>query len=229
MSDKKYTMTAQAIVGIIVLLLGIILTLGNFDIIDSNAVLRFWPLLLVIFGAMKALQPGRGNGRLFGTIIATIGVFMLLDRLNLVYLEFHNLWPLLLIIIGGFLMLKAGRRSGSGGDETSSDHITGLAILGGIEQRNSSLNFKGGSVSAVFGAYEIDLRQADIPAHSEAVLEVFALFGGVELKVPDDWTVLLDGSAFLGGFESKTRGDSLAKKKLIVRGQAIFGGVEVRN
>jgi predicted membrane protein len=229
MSEKNYSMTSQAIVGVIVLLLGVILTLGNFDIINSASVLRYWPVLLIIFGAVKALQPGRSGGRLFGIIVGAIGIFMMLDRLDIVWFEFWDLWPLLLILIGGSLMLKASGRQILQKGDTSSDQINGFAIFGGIEQRISSANFKGGSVSAVFGAHEIDLRQADMPAHSEAVLEVFAVFGGIELKVPDDWTVVLEGSAFLGGFESKARGDSLAKKKLIVRGQAIFGGVEVRN
>lgn len=229
MSEKTCSMTSQAIIGVIVLLLGVILTLGNFDIIDSASVLRFWPVLLIIFGAIRALQPGRSDRRFSGIIIAAIGLLMLLHRLDIVWFEFWDLWPLLLILIGGSLMLKASGRQILRKGDTSSDQINGSAIFGGIEQRISSPNFKGGSVSAVFGAYEIDLRQADMPAHSEAVLEVFAVFGGVELKVPDDWSVVLEGSAFLGGFESKARGDSLAKKKLIVRGQAIFGGVEVRN
>ncbi|MBE0643889.1 MAG: hypothetical protein IH600_07395 [Bacteroidetes bacterium] len=228
MNDKNYSMTSQSIVGIVVLLLGVVLTLGNFDIINSSSVLRFWPVLLVVFGAIKAMQPGRSGGRLFGIIVAGIGILMLLDRMDIIWFEFWDLWPLILILVGGSLMLKSGRRHKVEKGESSSEYVSGMAILGGIEQRNSSLYFKGGSVSAIMGGHEIDLRNADIPENGEAVLEVFALMGGIELKVPEDWLVVLEGSAFLGGFESKARGGN-GRKKFIIRGQAVLGGVEVRN
>ncbi|MFZ1728716.1 MAG: DUF5668 domain-containing protein [Bacteroidota bacterium] len=229
MNEKNYSMTSQAVVGIIVLLLGVILTLGNFDIIDSSSVLRFWPVLLVIFGAIKALQPGRSRGRMFGIIISAIGLFMLLDRLDIIWFEFWDLWPLVLILIGGSLVLKTGKRPTSPGAETSTEYISGLAILGSIEQRNSSLNFKGGSASAILGSHEIDLRQASIPAHGEAVLEVDAYLGSVELKIPQNWTVVVDGSAVLGSFENKTGGGMTGNMKLILKGHAILGSVEIRN
>lgn len=229
MNEKRYSMTSQAVVGIIVLLLGVILTLGNFEIIEASSVLRFWPALLVIFGAVKAVQPGPGSGRLFGTVVAAVGVIMLLGRLDIIWIEFWDLWPLLLIVIGASLVLKTGKRPAAQRGETSSEYIRGTAVLGGIEQRNSSLDFRGGSVSAILGGHEIDLRHADIVEGGEAVLEIFAFMGGVELKIPDDWTVVLEGSAFLGGFENKARGSDFSRKKLIVRGQAVMGGVEIRN
>jgi predicted membrane protein len=227
MNEKKYSMTPQAIIGIIVLLLGLILTLGNFDVIEASSVLRYWPVLLVVFGAVKAFQPGRGGGRIFGAAVALIGLVMLFNRAGIVWFSLGDLWPLLLILLGASLMLKSTGRNNKA--ESTSEYVNGTAILGGIEQRNSSLYFKGGSVSGILGGHDIDLRQADIPDGEEAVLEVFAFMGGVEVKVPDDWTVVLDGSAFLGGFESKAMGDGSGRKKLTIRGQAILGGVEVRN
>ncbi len=228
MSEKSYSMTSQAVVGSIIVLLGVILTLGNFDFIDSSAVLRYWPALLIIFGAIKALQPGRSSGRMFGVLVGAVGIFMLLDRLDIIWFEFWDLWPLLLIAVGGSLMLKAGKRGESKGGETSTQQINGMAILGSIEQRNSSLDFKGGNVSAVLGSHEIDLLQADIPDHGEAIMEVAAYLGSVELRIPREWTVIVDGTALLGSFENKT-GSMEGNKKLIIRGQAILGSVEIRN
>ncbi len=229
MNEKKYSMNSQSIVGIVVLLLGVVLTLGNFDLVNSSSILRYWPALLVVFGAIKASQPGRGGGRIFGIVIAGVGALMLLDRLDVIWFEFWDLWPLILVLVGASLMLKSGSRQKMRTGETSSEYISGTAILSGIEQRNSSLYFKGGSVSAILGGHQIDLRNADIPENGEAVLEVFAFMGGIELKVPEDWLVVLEGSAVLGGFENKARGAGGGRKKFIIRGQAIMGGVEVRS
>ena len=82
---------------------------------------------------------------------------------------------------------------------------------------------------AVIGGCEIDLRHASIAEGREAVIDAFALWGGIEIKVPEDWEVVNRGSAFLGGFENKTRPLPGAAKRLVVTGTAIMGGVEVKN
>lgn len=229
MNEKKYSMHSQSIVGIVILLLGVILTLGNFDIIEASSVLRYWPVLLIIFGGVRAVQPGASSGRIFGGVLAVIGVFLLLGKLDIIWFEFWDLWPLLLIAVGASLVLRTSRRSADRKGETTDSVISGAAVLSGIEQRNSSLDFRGGSVSAILGGHVIDLRNADMPEGGEAELEVFAFMGGIELRVPNDWSVVLNGSAFMGGFESRAEGSPYGKKKLVIRGQAILGGVEVKN
>jgi hypothetical protein len=78
------------------------------------------------------------------------------------------------------------------------------------------------------GGCEMDLRHAKI--HGEAVIDVFAMWGGIEIRVPDDWTVVSRVTPMLGGFEDKTRPTPDASThRLIVRGMVIMGGVEVKN
>jgi hypothetical protein len=55
------------------------------------------------------------------------------------------------------------------------------------------------------------------------------MWGGIEIKVPDEWEVVNRGNAFLGGFEDKTRPLPGANRRLVVTGTAIMGGVEVKN
>jgi predicted membrane protein len=72
----------------------------------------------------------------------------------------------------------------------------------------------------------LDLRGAAI--QGEAVLNVFAAFGGITIRCPPDWTVILQGTALLGGFDHKTMAPADSAKRLIVTGYAIMGGVDVR-
>jgi hypothetical protein len=66
-------------------------------------------------------------------------------------------------------------------------------------------------------------------AGDEAVLDVFVFWGGIEVKVPEDWEVVSRGLAILAGFVDNTRHPPSAQKRLVVTGMAIMGGVEVKN
>ncbi|PLX24073.1 MAG: hypothetical protein C0600_13760 [Ignavibacteria bacterium] len=229
MNQKSFSLTSRSVLGVLILLLGIVLTLGNFDIIDAPEVIRFWPVLLVLFGLLKALQPGGTGGRVFGGAIAFIGAMMILNRLDMFNFDFWDFWPLLLVAIGASLVFRTRSRPDFEKEDSANDFVRGTAILGGIEQKNSSQQFRGGEISAVLGGHTLDLRDAEILEHDTATLDLFTFMGGVELRVPQNWTIIVEGSAFMGGFENKTRGAGDAKQKLIIKGQAIMGGVEITN
>ncbi len=56
------------------------------------------------------------------------------------------------------------------------------------------------------------------------------MWGGIELRVPEDWTVELRGTPLLAGFVDKTRQPSVpTEKRLVIRGVALMGGVEIKN
>jgi predicted membrane protein len=93
---------------------------------------------------------------------------------------------------------------------------------------NSSDDFKGGQAMAVMGGCEIDLRRATI-AQDEAVLDILAFWGGVGVRVPEEWQVVNRVNAFLGGIENKTQPIRGAKQRLVLTGTVIMGGAEVKN
>jgi hypothetical protein len=79
------------------------------------------------------------------------------------------------------------------------------------------------------GGCEIDLRHASMPEGRAVVLDTFAFWGGIEIKVPEDWEVISQGNAVLGGFVNNARSRPGAQRRLVVTGLAIMGGVEVKN
>jgi hypothetical protein len=192
----------------------------------------------------KLLDTSTPNGYLVGLAGIGVGVMMILHRLGIVYFSWRAAWPLILIGVGLVVVYRAltGKRAlpASGGGAVNLDKdapqaavdsslqmVDVTAVLGGFERRVSSQDFRGGEVTAVMGGCDLDLRGASIAG--EAVLHVFAFWGGVTLKVPPDWTVILEGTPILGGFEEKTIAPPDSRKRLVVRGYAIMGGVEVRN
>ena len=107
--------------------------------------------------------------------------------------------------------------------------ISGTAVLSGIRRTSSSQDFRGGELTAIMGGCEIDLRQASIK-EGDAVIDVFAFWGGIDLKVPLDWSVVVQGTPLLGGFDDKTRPpQGGSSKRLVIKGYAIMGGVEISN
>jgi len=63
----------------------------------------------------------------------------------------------------------------------------------------------------------------------DAVFDIFVMWGGAEIKVPEDWEVVTRGVPVLGGFVDNTRHIAGAQKRLVITGMAIMGGVEVKN
>ncbi|HVR28755.1 MAG TPA: DUF5668 domain-containing protein [Thermoanaerobaculia bacterium] len=220
-------LTPRLVLGVAVLLAGVVFTLDNLDVLEAGEALQYWPLLLVAVGIAKLVDAGRTGAWVTAGIWILLGAWWTLYHVALV--DFHpvDFWPVFLIVAGLFLVQRAMRPSRRG--EPSADRLTGFAVLGGTSRRSSSPDFQGGDFTAVMGGCEVDLREARI-ANPPAVLDVFAFWGGVEIRVPEDWVVDSQVTAILGGVEDCTgRGPVDQSQRLIVRGLAMMGGVEMRN
>jgi len=117
------------------------------------------------------------------------------------------------------------------GEESTDPEFDYMAIFGGIKQRVTVKNFRGGRLTAVFGGFEVDLTRADIEGQT-AVIDASALFGGGEIRVPPTWIIEIRGMALLGGYTDETHqeiSDSATAKRLIVKGIAALGGVVIKN
>lgn len=103
-----------------------------------------------------------------------------------------------------------------------------MAIMGGVTRGNNSRAFRGADVLAFMGGCELDLRKAAI--NGEAVIDVFAMWGGIEIRVPEDWTVVSHIVPLMAGVDDKTRPPQTATAhRLTLRGFILMAGVEVKN
>jgi predicted membrane protein len=223
-------LSARLILGVTVLALGLLFTLDRLGVADVGRYARFWPLALVAIGALKLLAPGSGAVRLFGAALVLFGGGLLLNNLHLLYFDAGVIFPLFLLFLGGAIVYQAmGRRGRPAAGDEAAGTVSGFAVLGSVKRRSTSSAFRGGDVSAVLGGCEIDLRQAAL-APEGAEIDALAFWGGVEIRVPSDWQVEVRGTPVLGGFEDVTRSEATpGDRRLVVKGLAIMGGVEVRN
>jgi hypothetical protein len=112
----------------------------------------------------------------------------------------------------------------------SPNHLNEWVIFSGSRRRIDSQDFQGGEAFAMFGGIELDMRKA-ASTLQEIVIEVNAVFGGIEVRVPENWNVTVRGAGIFGGYEDKTFRAALDPKQphLIVNGFAVFGGVTIQN
>jgi hypothetical protein len=79
------------------------------------------------------------------------------------------------------------------------------------------------------GACELDLRHAEMEG-GEAHISAFALWGGIEVRVPDHWVVVNRSMALMGGVEDTTRHvDAPNRPRLFIHGFALMAGIEIKN
>lgn len=229
--------TTQVVLGLLVIAMGLLFLLDNLGFIDMHRAFSFWPMLFVIVGTVKLCDTRTQGGTLLGACLVGVGVLLMLDRMDIIDFSWRTIWPLVLIGLGGVLVAKAvrGKRTQEsavamldGASSGTGEQIDVTAILGGYGRRVTTQDFRGGEITAVMGGCELDMRDASI--QSEAVINVFALWGGVTIKCPPDWTVILQGTPILGGFDEKNSAPPPGSgKRLFIRGYAIMGGVEIRN
>lgn len=215
----------KLIAGAFFVIVGVLLTLDNLDLFEADRILRYWPAILILAGALKLIL---GNSSRVGAIVLIlVGTWLLGDNLNLIRFSLFDLWPLVLIAGGlGLVALGFGWRPTEGAP--AGQQKGSAAIFGTANVVETSSDYRGGSAIAFLGGYELDLTGADIRS-GPAVVDTFAWWGGVEIFVPDNWEVIGEVVPFMGGFEVHTQPASDPSRRLIVRGVAIMGGTDVRS
>jgi len=222
--------TIQAILGVMVIAVGVLFTLDNLDILDARDFLQYWPAGLVAIGLLKLYHAARGGqGWVGGLFFVSIGAWMLIERIVYFRIDAREVFPLFLVFLGGYMVWRGfgGRRPTRSEDGHST--FSALAIMGGVSRRSNTQTFRGADLTAVMGGCEIDLRQASIEPGTEAVIDVLAVWGGIELKVPPDWTVVTRAIPIMGGVDDKTHAPAVGDKRLVIRGILLMGGAGVKN
>lgn len=231
--------------GVILMIIGTAILLDHMGVIPVDRLWRFWPLILIGGGLFRLLETS--CNRAFSVMLMAIGTLFLLGNLGLLHLGWGELWPLILITIGAMMIWgrvsmprwqanETGNPNKSRNPNRSGDpnRLTANTMFGGIERRITTSTFRGGNAQAIFGGIELDFRAADIDGE-EALLYVEAVFGGIDIVVPERWMPIYEGQSMFGGYSDETRPPlpdvpgAPPRKRLILRGQAFFGGITVKN
>lgn len=216
------------IVGVAVILVGVLFTLDNLGIMETDRLFLYWPVVLILIGLTRL--PSRDAGELtFALVAIGGGLWILLYNLEVTDLEpWGFFWPAVLILIGVNLAMGALRPGGAASAEGGA-RTDGFAFMSSVQRRSAEPAFEGGDLTAIMGSCEVDLRKAGIGGR-EPVVHVFALWGGIDILVPQGWRVESRVLPLLGSYDDSSEpagGEDVPR--LHLRGMAIMGGVEVKN
>lgn len=250
---KNVNPDQRILLGIFIIIIGTLSLVDNLGFFSARDYLQFWPMVFIALGALKIIQANGRSAYFVGLALIATGTLMTLNHLEIIHFRMREWWPLFLIFAGLAVIFKdrtppesnnenlliSDARANAVPNEspsistvnqntsTASTKIDIVALMSGNQAKNTSNNFQGGEVSVVMAGLELDFRGASI--QGDAVLNVFTVFGGINIMVPNDWTVINNCSAVLGGIDDRSVPAMNSNKRLIIKGYAIMGGIEIKN
>ncbi|TFG83028.1 MAG: hypothetical protein E4G74_01830 [Erysipelotrichales bacterium] len=235
--------------GMVLVVVGILVLLSNLDIFYVSDLIDYlWPSALILLGLASIVEHRRLT--IWGMILVGIGALYLANAFALLYkLDTSALiGPVILVAIG--IGLLFGRRSheiniriprdpihinvgndfrssgSSSSNNSSKQNYTGF--LSSVEEHVLDEAFVSCEVTALLGGANMDFSDIKI-AGNEATLNLNAIFGSVECRLPRDVRIVASGTPMLGGFENRCVSDPNAVKTLFIRYTSMFGSVEIKN
>ena len=239
---RRRTGFGGLLIGTILAGVGALLLLQNLGMLPDYDLWEYWPLILIALGISRAASAYGSGGRIWGGVMVFAGVIFLMHNLGFIHGDpWRFFWPVILITIGlGMLARNLDRKQSLGvsrtavspntSGSTAENTINEWAVFGGVKRRVDSQEFEGGEALAIFGGIKIDFRKA-ATKKEEMIFEANALFGGIDIRVPDSWEVVMRGAGIFGGYEDKTDPPPTDAKRprLVITGYAVFAGIEVKN
>lgn len=207
--------------GIVLIVVGILFLGRNMNWWNFSIFFEGWWTLFLIVPSIISLVKKESMGTSF--LILVLGVLMLLASQNVI--EWSTIWkvflPIIIMVVG--LSIIFGNR------KVKTKKVKGnakeyVAIFSGVDEMIGKIesDFK---VTSVFGGVELDMR--DVKLEEDLIIDCFTLFGGIDIRLPKDVKVEVNGLPIFGGVENKYRNNHDAKVTVYINHTTICGGVDL--
>lgn len=215
----------QTVLGGIIAIVGAVLLLQTTRLFDTSFALVYVPSLFVLVGLYALVTSRFRNIAGPAMVVLVAGAWQLVALDYLAVTEVLSFWPAVLIIFGLSVVMGRFRSRVASVDDA---RVTLLALFGANERRATTEEFIGGTLTAVFGGVELDLRDISVST-PPARINATALFGEVKIIVPRDWNVHIDVLPVLGAAEDDRprRVEEHDEVDLVVTGFTAFGAVTI--
>lgn len=214
--------------GLVFIVLGVIIALNVFNIIDFNIFFRGWWTLFIIVPCFIGLFDNTNESKMGNIVGLVIGVLLLLMCNNLIRFDIiiKLFIPAIFVIIGLYLILGSSINSKVKEKINSTNKDNLESIVATFAEKNEKPNkFNGAKVDAIFGSVYLDLSESSIK--NESVIVATGIFGSVNIKVPEDVEVKIKSTPIFGGVSNKSKGKN-EKKIIYIEAYAVFGSVDIK-
>lgn len=218
--------------GIVLVLAGILLALNSLNILNINVFFDgWWTLIIIIPCLIGIFTDSDKTGNLIGLCV---GVFLLFCCQNILSFDLllKLLFPIIIVIVGCKLIFGSFKSN-------KSQKVMNDVVSNGGNVRNVAATFSGQDViynlgeeftgaelNAVFGGVKCDLRNAVIT--KDCVIKCSAIFGGIDIFVPQNVNVKVNSTSIFGGISNKANNSSANTVTIYIEGTCLFGGVDIK-
>ncbi len=223
---------ANTLWGIVLVVIGVILTLNALEITHINIFFEgWWTLIIIIPSAIELIA--REN-KFWSAVWLVIGILLLLACRDI--LDFDLIWrltiPVIIILIGINLIFKDKidrkiEKKNKELKEKEQKLEEYCATFGEVKADFNDQEFNGANLTAVFGSTDLDLRKAII--QEDKLIKASAIFGGVEIMMPENVNIKVKSTPIFGATSNKTNRKYDEKLPTIyVNSFCMFGGVDIK-
>lgn len=219
-------------IGLVLVIFGALVLADTLQVFGEGVSLwnYMWPTVLILIGLSGLIR--RGSFRIISVFLIVVGGFYLAQNLGIEWFvgkELH-LFAVLLVLVGIQLLLFSGwtkiSRHAHEFTNVSKNKKDFSALMGGLDEKVISDDFKGCSISAIMGGAEVDLTEVKI--NQDVTVECTAVMGAVEVALPRNVRIVVNGTPVMGGYENTNPGDPAAQFTVYVQYTAVMGAVEIR-
>ena len=216
--------------GLVFIVVGVIFGLNALNITDINIFFDGWWTLFIIVPCFIGLFKDEDkSSNLIGLVI---GICLLLGCIDII--EFTLIWklmvPAILVMIGLSFIFKDTLNSKIKKEikklnKTETKEYCSCFSGQTIDFNNEE--FKGCTISAIFGGVKCDLKNAIIK--NDVVINATSIFGGITIYVPEGVNVKISATSIFGGVSDERKNKTKDSEHTIyINTTSMFGGIEIK-
>ena len=222
--------------GIAIIALGIMFGGNALGLFDINIFFDGWWALFIIVPSFIGLITEKD--KISSLIFLVCGVILLLAAQNV--FSYDVAWKVILAVAlvatGVSVIIKSIMHSKNYEEvekkvcELKDDKKmdSQIALFSGNERAYNKDVFSGSNLVAVFGGVDLDLRNAVF--NKDTVIKAFCLFGGIDIKVPEDIQIKIKSGFIFGGIADDRKVKSgKSKYTIYIDATGGFGGVDIND
>lgn len=220
--------------GIILIAAGVLWALSSLELVEVNIFFEGWWTLFIIVPCTFSLFTS--PDKISAAVGLAVGVLLLLSVRDIISWDMimKLVIPAIIVLIGIKLIVNAFSEKKTEKIEESlknnADDLDNVfCIFTGEKVNCNGKVFRGAEINAIFGGVDYDLRGAVI--EPDCAIKATAVFGGIDIFVPENVKVRVKSTGIFGGTSNKARRPDDGAENVVtlyVSSLALFGGVDIK-
>lgn len=220
--------------GAVLIIAGLGWALSSLGLIEVDIFFEGWWTLFIIVPCTISLFTS--PDKVSAAVGLVVGVLLLLSAREIITWDMivKLVIPAIIVLIGIKLIANAFSEKKTEKIEESLRKNAGdldnvFCIFTGEEVKMEGKVFRGAELNAIFGGIDYDLRGAVI--EPDCAIKATAIFGGIDIIVPENVKVRVKSTGIFGGTSNKARRPDDGAENVItlyVSSLALFGGVDIK-